>query len=274
MPELPEVESVVVHLKKLLVGRSVVSSKILRPKLLAGASVRGFERSLKNTRINDIARRGKYILIGFDNDRTLIVHLRMSGRFFLLEPEADDTKFTHAVFLLNDGSRLIFDDQRHFGMMKIAATPEIRKTKELSRLAPEPFSAEFDHNYLEQHLSSSGRIIKEFLLDQTKVCGLGNIYAAEALFQAGISPATRANRLSPARSKKLHNSIVAVLQKAIATIPKKQIKGSAIGEGIYRSDGRWSVYGREGEDCFKCSAKIRRSVQAGRSSFYCPRCQK
>ena len=133
----------------------------------------------------------------------------------LLAPGRQDPKFTHAAFYFQDESRLIFQDQRHFGMMKVVKTQELANTKEIAKLAPEPFSDEFDLEYLRSRLRSSRQSLKEFLIDQSKVCGLGNIYAAEALFLARIHPATRSNRLSRVRTQLLFERIREVLSESI-----------------------------------------------------------
>jgi formamidopyrimidine-DNA glycosylase len=177
MPELPEVELISRSLNSLVGGRTITSVSLLRDRLAPGTSREVFEGSLRTARINFVHRRGKHILFDLSEDKTLMVHLRMSGRFSLIRGEDQDPKFTHAVFYLEDDERLVFDDQRHFGFMKVAATRELYCTKELIKLAPEPFSQDFSPAYLYNACRSSRKSLKEVLLDQTKVCGLGNIYA-------------------------------------------------------------------------------------------------
>ena len=276
MPELPEVELVARALDKLLGGRRIHAAEILRPRLVPGSSPEMFCAQLRGARVERVGRRGKHLLIELDPALVLLVHLRMSGRFLLLPTEAPLPKVTHAIFYLDDERRLVFSDQRHFGMMKVIARGDVGAAKELRALAPEPFSAEFTPEYLSGALVRSRRTLKETLLDQTKVTGLGNIYAAEALFLARINPFTAAADLSRRRVPRLHRAILEVLAESIThgstlNIDPENIDGSYYG-GAY--EGRWRVYDREGEACFTCGAPIRRRSHAGRSTYFCPRCQR
>jgi formamidopyrimidine-DNA glycosylase len=200
----------------------------------------------------------------------------MSGRFMLLSAEADLPKFTHAIFELDNGKSLIFQDQRHFGFMRIAKTRDLNELAEIDRLAPEPFSDEFSASYLYASLRRSSRSLKEFLLDQTRVCGLGNIYAAEALFLAGIHPTKRTNTLSLKRAEILHLNIRSILAEAIEAGSTLNIDPSDSDSAYYGGEYEryWRVYDREGQACTQCGTTIRRLKQAGRSTFFCPRCQK
>lgn len=276
MPELPEVELVARSLAKLVSGRRIVAAELLRPKLAPETSPKIFSRKLRGARIQSVSRRGKHILFELDNGQTLIVHLRMTGRFLLLPLDAELPKHTHAVFYLDDERRLVFTDQRHFGMMKVVASQLLHETKELRSLAPEPFSEDFTTEYLEAVLRSSRRALKEVLLDQTRVTGLGNIYAAEALFIARVNPSAIAAEISKRRILRLHQAILDVLRESIAhgstlNVDPQNIDGSYYG-GSY--EGRWRVYDREGEPCLNCRSRIRRITHAGRSTYFCPRCQK
>jgi len=276
MPELPEVELVARSLHRLLAGRHITQAHLMRERLAPDTTPRRFAESVSSSRLTRVHRRGKYILFDLDNGRTLITHLRMSGRFMLLGPDRQDPKFTHAAFFLDDDRRLIFQDQRHFGMMKIVATNELDSASELSKLAPEPFSDHFTPEYLHATLRRSKRSIKEFLLDQTKVCGLGNIYAAETLFMAGIHPATRTHRLTKARTKLLFTRIREVLAEAIdagstLNVDPENIDASYYGGGY---ESHWRVYERERTPCSACGSTISRIRQGGRSSYFCSRCQR
>lgn len=276
MPELPEVELVVRNLARLVTGRTILRAKLIRSLLAPDHSPKQFASSLRNARIESIGRRGKHILFMLDSGRVLIVHLRMSGRFLLLSSEAALPNHTHAIFYLDDGRLLVFSDQRHFGLMKIVTKEDLFEAKELRRLAPEPFSEQFSIEYLREILLRSRRAIKETLLDQTKVTGLGNIYAAEALFRSRIHPSKTAATLSRKRVPLLHNSIREVMLEAIARISSMKIDMENI-DGSYFSgsnDERWRVYDREGLPCSECGVLIRRIKHAGRSTYFCPRCQR
>lgn len=276
MPELPEVELVARSLAEHCAGRTIARAELLRDRLSPDITPRDFARKLRRALIEDVMRRGKHLLVKLDRGMTLIVHLRMSGRFLLLPEKAPLPPHTHALFYLDDAHKLAFTDQRHFGMMKLIADDHLADAKELRALAPEPFSDEFSPSYLHQTLARTNRLLKETLLDQTKVTGLGNIYAAEAMFRARINPFIRAAQLSKPRAARLHEAIISVLRESIAhgstlNIDPRDIEASYYGGG---HQGRWHVYDREGEPCLRCSAPIRRVARGGRSTYYCFRCQR
>lgn len=276
MPELPEVEHVARALGSAIVGRRIAKADLLRQRLAPDTSTTVFAEKLSGSSITSVRRRGKHLLVDLDTGSTLIVHLRMSGRFMLLSQDDIDPKFTHAVFYFTDHSRLVFQDQRHFGLMKIANTEGLSEIKELSKLAPEPFSDDFSKEYLQAVLRNSNRAIKEFLLDQTKVCGIGNIYASEVLFLSSISPRCRGRSLSGPKTKLLYDNIRLVLGEAIELLSSIVPDPVVIGEGVYGNgaDHSWRVYDREGEACPRCSAVIKRVRQGARSTYYCPKCQR
>ncbi|HEX8473601.1 MAG TPA: bifunctional DNA-formamidopyrimidine glycosylase/DNA-(apurinic or apyrimidinic site) lyase [Pyrinomonadaceae bacterium] len=276
MPELPEVELVARALDGLVAGRRIVAAELVRARLAPETAPEDFARLLRGASVRRVGRRGKHVLFELDNALVLIAHLRMTGRFLLLPLEAPLPKFAHAIFYLDDSRRLVFTDQRHFGMMKIAPASELAGVKELRALAPEPFSDEFSPAYLSDALRRSRRTLKETLLDQTKVTGLGNIYAAEVMFLARVNPFGISAEFSRRRVARLHRAIIDVLQESIAhgstmNVDPENIDGSYYG-GAY--EGRWRVYDREGEACLACAAKIRRISHAGRSTYFCPRCQR
>ena len=276
MPELPEVEHVVRALRRAVLGRQIVATEIHLPKLISPAAPSAFKARLKGSRISGLGRRGKFILIELDSGKVLVVHLRMTGKFLVLTPDESLPRHVHAVFYLDDERRLVFRDQRQFGVMKLVANSRLSKTKGISELAPEPFSDDFSVAYLKQTLSRSRRTLKTLLLDQTRVLGLGNIYAAEALFRAGINPFKTASKLSARRVEHLHQAIRDVLRAAVSGRSTSRINlenpnGFSYGEAFGRV---WQVYEREGEPCFKCGTRIRRMVHGGRSTYWCPRCQR
>lgn len=276
MPELPEVELVAQSLDRIVSNKKIVKADLLRDKLAPANSRKDFALRLENSVVERVGRRGKHILIYLDNAQILIVHLRMTGRFMFFRDIAESPKHAHAVFYFSDGARLVFQDQRHFGMMKIVAAEEITNIKELKCLAPEPLSNEFTIEYFRQALDNSRRSLKEFLLDQTKVCGLGNIYAAEALFLAGVHPETPANRVSAKRARSLYEAIRFVLAESIShgstmNIDPENIDGSYYG-GDY--EGHWRVYAQENAPCLNCLTPITRIVQGARSTFFCRKCQR
>ena len=276
MPELPEVEIVARSLHRIVANRRIIASELLRQRLAPDTSPRQFAKRLNDASVNSVGRRGKHVLFDLDNGRTLITHLRMSGKFMLLTTDIKNQKFTHAVLHFEDGERLVFQDQRHFGLMKIVETKKLHDAKELKKLAPEPLTDDFSCEYLRSTLQTSKRSLKEVLLDQTKVCGLGNIYASEAMFLARANPKTPAYKLSKPKTAALFDSIRLVLSEAVelgVTMPvtPEDIGGSIYGNG---SEWEWRVYDREGESCINCSSPILRIVQGGRSTYFCRKCQR
>lgn len=276
MPELPEVELVARALDRLVGGLRLTAAELLRPRLAPSNTPGEFAEGLGGARVRGVGRRGKHLLVHLDNARTLVVHLRMTGRFLLLPEGRELPRHTHALFRLEDGRRLAFTDQRHFGLMRLVRADDLFETKELRALAPEPFSGEFTPGYLASALARSRRTLKETLLDQTKVTGLGNIYAAEALFLARANPFAVAAEFSRRRVPRLRRAILEVLGESIAhgstmNVDPEDVDASYYG-GAY--EGRWRVYDREGEPCPACRARVRRLTHAGRSTYFCPRCQR
>ena len=287
VPELPEVEHVVRALRRAVVGRTIVASQVTLPKLISALKPAQFNRKIKGSRIEAINRRGKFILIELGSagilpakraQRALVlaVHLRMTGKFLYLAADEDLPKHAHAIFYLDNDRRLVFRDQRQFGVMKLVPRTQLQQTKGIVELAPEPFGDEFNVAYLKEILRRSRRTLKTMLLDQTKVLGLGNIYAAEALFRAGVSPFKISAELSTRRVVRLHDAILEVLRNAITDSSTSRIDlerpdGFSYGEAFERF---WQVYEREGEPCVRCSARIRRIVHGGRSTYWCPKCQR
>lgn len=275
MPELPEVEMVVRHLRNLVRGRTILKAQLIRPGLAPDNSPRQFAIGLRHATLQEVTRRGKHILLHFDNARSLLVHLRMTGRFLYVAANHADIKHTHALFWLDNGKKLCFVDPRHFGLMELIPTAKLPQSKHLHKLAPEPFSEEFSDEYLYAVLKRSKQPIKLTLLDQTKVLGLGNIYASEVLHRARINPRLGANQLSRPRTTRLQREIVTVLNEAITNnstmnTDPEDISGSYTG-GVFES--MTMVYEREGLPCHTCQQPIRRFTQSGRSTYYCAQCQ-
>src|SRR5258706_1182048 len=267
MPELPEVEHVVRALASAVTGRRIVAADLRLKRLAPDTSRPTFNRKLKGARIEAVTRGGKFILMQLDSAVVLMVHLRMTGKFVRLAADQELPAYAHAIFYLDDDRRLVFCDMRQFGRMKIVAAFRLHNTREISQLAPEPLLDEFTAAYLRQTLLRSRRSLKTLLLDQTRVLGLGNIYAAEALFLARISPFAIAATLSKPRTLRLYQAIRDVLEEAIESGSTLRIDLED-GDGGYFSslDKFWRVYERAGEPCARWGARIRRVVQGGRST--------
>jgi formamidopyrimidine-DNA glycosylase len=196
MPELPEVEHVVRGLRRAVVGQRIVAVDVNLPRLLADISPASFKRKLRGARIDAVNRRGKYILVELDSLDVLLVHLRMTGKFLCVGPEQPLPPYPHVVFYLDDERRLVFCDMRQFGRMRLLAAKKLATLPQIEALAPEPFTDDFSFDYFWQTLKKSRRSLKQVLLDQTRILGLGNIYASEALFLARINPRKAADTLS------------------------------------------------------------------------------
>ena len=276
MPELPEVEIVCRSLADFVKGRKIVSAHLNRPLLAPAETARSFSSKLTGRSIREISRRGKHILLSLSGGVTLIVHLRMSGRFILLDRDDENPRFTHAEFHFPGEERLVFQDQRHFGYMNIEETCRVHETPELRKLAPEPLSGSFSREYLRGVFLGTARAVKDVLLDQTKVCGLGNIYAAESMFAARVHPEARAREVSAIKTGRLHTAIRDVLRESIEEGLARRLDPRNIEDRYFNgsSGGEWLVYGREGEPCRRCGNPVKRIRQSGRSTFLCPRCQK
>lgn len=274
MPELPEVETTRRGLAAALEGRRImrvaVSGLALRRPLPPD-----FGRRLTGRRVQALGRRGKYLLLSFDDGPVLIAHLGMSGRMIIGRAGANDTHpHDHVVLDTDDGGRVTYRDPRRFGLMTFAAgAPEDDPL--LAGMGPEPLDDAFDAKTLLAALAGRRTPIKAPLLDQRVVAGLGNIYVNEALYRAGISPLRPAGDVTAAEAARLVAAIKAVLEEAIA------VGGSTLRD-YARPDGElgyfskdFAVYGRAGEACPDCTCDaaatggVRRVVQAGRSSFYC-----
>ena len=282
MPELPEVEVLIRHLAPLLVGRTIRSVGVSRPKVVRPAALRDFERALVGARFEAMARRAKYLVFtlrprGRGKPFVLAGHLGMTGRMYLAAESTPLPK--HAAVVLGLGRQsFIFEDTRYFGRLTL-------DTRSLEGLGPEPLGKEFTPEVLSAALRRSSQPIKVKLLDQTVVAGVGNIYASEALHRARISPTLPARRLSAAQVRRLWRAIRAVLREAIAcgsTVPLSY-DGRGKRDGLFYFgraadaedyyEERLRVYDRKGEPCGKCGTPIQRLVQAARSTFYCPECQ-
>ncbi|MGH9875285.1 MAG: bifunctional DNA-formamidopyrimidine glycosylase/DNA-(apurinic or apyrimidinic site) lyase [Pyrinomonadaceae bacterium] len=275
MPELPEVEHVVRGLRRAVLGRRILAAELNLPRLLAAPSPATFKRKLRGPRIDAINRRGKYILFELDSGDVLLVHLRMTGKFLRIDQHEPLPLYAHVVFYLDDDRRLVFSDMRQFGRMRLLQASKLLALTQIKELAPEPLTDDFSLDYFRETLAKSRRSLKQLLLDQTKILGLGNIYASEALFLARISPLKSADTLSRARAVKLHQAIRDILEEAIAAGSTLRIDLTDRDSSYIGSSERfWRVYERAGEPCVNCGTRIRRVVQGGRSTYCCPKCQR
>ena len=283
MPELPEVETVRRGLEPVLQGRVLARVQQRRPDLRWPLPERFAER-LQGRRVEHLRRRSKWMLINLDGGETWMVHLGMSGRMLidgsrtvdLHHERATPGKHDHVIITTDQGATITYNDTRRFGAMDLWPTDELDSHPHLKGLGPEPMGNAFHGAALAEAFRKRQSPVKAVLLDQRTVAGLGNIYVCEALFRSGIHPTRIAASVSRPRIERLAGEVVATLGEAIAA------GGSSLRD--YRqADGElgyfqhsFKVYDREGHSCANqdCSGTVRRIVQSGRSTFYCPRCQR
>jgi len=300
MPELPEVEVLVRHLAPLLKGKTIRAVTVHREKVIRPGSARKLERQLVGAKFIGVERRAKFLVfdlakpdkqpgaerkrsalpvpVGSRQHVSLLGHLGMTGRMYLQPVKAPLPRHAAVSFDLGR-TRFVYEDTRYFGRL----TTDLSA---LDTLGPEPFADAFSPEYLAAELKRFSQAIKVKLLDQSLVAGIGNIYASEALFRAGVSPRTAAHRLKRAQVGRLHETIQDVLSEAIdcgSTIPL-DFAGTTRRDGLFyygQVEGssrfyqeRLRVYDRFGEPCPNCRTPIRRIVQAARSTYFCPRCQR
>ena len=291
MPELPEVETVRLGLLPVLEGRTIIKARVRRGDLRLPFPPRFAER-LTGRRVLTLSRRAKYLLVLLDGGETLVIHLGMSGRMsvyaegrrqrlgdYVYNPAPDGAGFgkhDHVVFETDAPALIVFNDHRRFGLMTLIATNELAKDRLFRDIGIEPLSPAFSARYLAKALEGKKTPIKSALLDQRVIAGLGNIYACEALFLAGISPKRLAGAVRKNETAALARAIKQVLNEAIAA-GGSTLRDHAQATGDPGSfQHRFRVYGREGLACKGrgCRETVKRIAQAGRSTFYCPACQK
>lgn len=270
MPELPEVETICRDLSKTIVGKTIARVEILSPKQV---SPRDIVKRLKGLKVKRLNRRAKLIILGLSDGNFLVIHLKLTGQLIYRPKDGPLEKFTRAIFTFRDGSCLFFNDLRKFGYVKHANKNELERIK--SEYGVEPLSKDFTLGKFEEILARRPRMkIKQFLMEQSLIAGLGNIYADEVCFYAGVRPQRLAGKMSSVEAKKLWQVIPRILERAIkkrGTSADTYVDASGR-QGEYESC--LMVYGRAGQPCQKCGAKIVRITLAGRGAHYCPRCQR
>ncbi|MBI5773180.1 MAG: bifunctional DNA-formamidopyrimidine glycosylase/DNA-(apurinic or apyrimidinic site) lyase [Verrucomicrobia bacterium] len=281
MPELPEVEILVRHLRPALRGKTIREITVHRERVIRPTTVRALKQALRGATFTGVTRRGKFLLFALRRKRkpfTLLGHLGMTGRMYL-QP-AKEPPPRHAAVVLGLGKEnFIYEDPRYFGRLTL-------DTHTLDQLGPEPLGKKFSLGYFGAGLASSSQPIKHRLLDQKFIAGIGNIYASEAMFLAGVPPRRAGKKLRMDYGVRLHRAIRHVLKEAIrcgSTIPLDW-RGGKGGDGLFYYgtapgagefyEERLNVYDKAGQPCPVCKTIIRRIVQAGRSTYYCHKCQR
>lgn len=269
MPELPEVETVRRSLERLIAGQSIAAVQVREPRLRKPVA-KNFATVLKDRVIQSVGRRGKYLTLRLDDGQVWLVHLGMTGQLTVSDRQTPLRTHDHVVMTLGDGRALRYNDPRRFGLMVVGTETEIEA---VMALGVEPLSAAFSLRYLQAKVQHTRRTVKDVLMDQRVVAGVGNIYASELLFRAQVQPRRLASTLDVGEVARVVKATKAVLREAI------EHRGSSISD--YR-DGegqpgdfqkRFRVYDREGQPCRTCKGSLRRETHGGRSSFFCPTCQ-
>lgn len=274
MPELPEVETIRRDLADELEGRRFVDTRVHQADILMNLpSPEAFHREVVGRTVRRLERRAKYLLFRLDDERVLQVQLRMTGRFALGTERPDPSEFRHvaAELDLDDGRTLWYDDMRRLGGFRLL--PADRWGEEERRLGPEPLADGFGPGALGRALEGSRAPVKNLLLDQERLAGVGNIYASEALHVAGIDPRRPGRELAPDEVERLHAALRSVLSEALEHAGTTFRDYRAVNGRSGSFQDRLRVYAREGEACPRCADTVRRIVQAGRSSYFCPGCQ-
>jgi formamidopyrimidine-DNA glycosylase len=278
MPELPEVETIRLRLRPLLVGQRIVRARVLRKDIVGFPDARGFERGVVGRTITELGRRGKYLIVRLDQGREIIFHFRLSGHLEMIDRDRK-VEYERARLELAGGKALSFVEPRAQGRVYLVqADGYPRVLAGMLKMGPEPIHEDFDVVYLHDRLRGRTAPVKNLLLDQRVACGIGNIYSDEALFRAGIRPLRPAGRLRRAEVARLSSALTRVLEDGIKWC------GTTMADGRYRlPDGetgsfqrRLAVFGREGEGCRRrgCTGVVRRQRLGGRSTHFCPVCQR
>jgi formamidopyrimidine-DNA glycosylase len=283
MPELPEVETYVRELQPLLAGRQILAAEVRWPRTIAGLAPEEFADRIVGQRFHTFGRRAKYMLLGlaygdgpiYQASDTLIVHLRMTGQLHVKDAAELPDAHTHVLLDLDNGRRLHFQDTRKFGRMWLTSDPQ----GVLRKLGPEPLSDAFRAEDLARKLAGRKAAIKALLLDQALAAGVGNIYADEALFRAGLHPLRPGGSLTPDEIERLRTAVAVVLAEGIAAAGSS-LGGSSLQNysrpggqtGAYQEEHR--VFRRTGQPCLTCGAQITRIIVGQRSTHFCPECQR
>lgn len=275
MPELPEVEIVRQSLLSVVLHKTIHKVDVYVERILQNRPVEDFRLLLEGSSFEGLSRRGKYLIFHLDNGLELVIHLRMTGSLiYVSDNEIPVEKHTSAIFGFSDGDAMRFEDIRKFATLDLVPQGDYSSIRGLASMGMEPLSEEFTSNVLKEVLKGRSGKIKSLLLDQTKVAGVGNIYADEILFLSRIHPERPASSLKPREIIHLHQAIVTVLEEAIVwqgtTIRNYRTAYGQKGE----FQNKLQIYGKKGENCPRCGVNLEHKKVAGRTSHFCPKCQR
>lgn len=275
MPEMPEIETIRRSLQPHIVGRRIENVEVLLARQIKWPEPEIFVARILQTEIVRLDRIGKYLILQLANDVSLVFHLRMTGQLVYVDAGVEHiSSHDRLVIYLDNGSRLIFSDTRTFGTLYAMHQDELWRVRGIKEMGPEPLSEDFTAAYLLQAAEGRKTRIKSFLLDQSKVGGLGNIYVDEALFLAGVHPMRLAGELTAEEMQRLHDAVNQVIADGIAhggTTFRDYRDGNG-GKGSHQE--HLFVYGRDGQPCLKCGTLIEKTKVGGRGTRFCPICQK
>lgn len=280
MPELPEVETVRLGLQKYLVGHKIVNVEVKVPKLFQGNP-----KDITGAKVEEIRRVGKGLIIDLDNGFSMAIHIKLTGQLIYRGEETKNVQVskekvgqipsnaTHVIFTLDKGATLYYNDRRRFGWIKVVATDQVGNLPFFREMGPEPFK-DLDLETFKKIISSSNTVVKPLLMDQKKIGGIGNIYANDALFKAGIDPRRKAKTLKDEETKKLYEAILSVMEKSFKYGGASELNFvNALGqEGEYQNHSL--VYGKEGEKCPEDGTVIKKFFLGGRGTYMCEKHQR
>lgn len=274
MPELPEVETVKEALNQTVKGQTIKEIELRYEPMVKNMSAAEFKEKLINQTIQAVSRRGKYLVFHFD-DYQLLSHLRMEGKYFYVDSDFELNPHVHVIFKLENGKRLLYQDTRKFGTYHLYDKAiDLETTAPFQVLGLEPFATEFTPSYVKEKIQNKKKPIKSLLLDQTVVCGLGNIYVDEVLYRARLHPLTSSSELTDKDIENVVKYTVEVLARAIelggTTI--RTFRSSHGVSGTFQNE--LLVHQRKGENCYECHTPIEKIKVGGRGTYFCPTCQK
>lgn len=271
MPELPEVETIVRELSGNVIGKRFWSAYApLKYVFLPNAEI--VENEIKHLKVLDVTRRGKFIIFVLDKNMRLVIHLRMSGRL-LWKKVAKKEKYIRAMFTFSDATSLIFSDTRKFGRIWLYNTEKYEENTGISRLGVEPFSSDFTIEKLNTFFVRKRGILKNTLLRQDLIAGIGNIYADEIAFRIGVHPASSLENFTVKYAEKLHEAVLYCLGQGIEHCGVSVSDFVGTRGTLGKHQHYLQIYGRKGDPCYKCGTTIKKTKVAGRGTFVCEHCQ-
>jgi len=278
MPELPEVETIKNQLNKKIKGKIIKLVEIKLPKMIQGVSPNFFKKTIEKAKIKNVERRAKILIINLSNKCSLLIHLKLSGQLIYFPPKNKILeKYTHLIYYFTDQSRLLHNDLRQFGYVKLVKTSDLESIFEKMKIGPEFLAKEFTFSKFKKNLLEKPNArIKPLLMDQSFIAGIGNIYAQEICWLAKVLPDRKVNTLTEKEIKDIYQSMVRIIKTAIKN------RGTTAGDERYLDvegkrglfANKLKVYQREKQKCFRCSLKIKKIKLASRGTYYCPGCQK